>query len=179
MAQSVKNPPAMQETQFDPWVGKIPWSREWQPTPVFLPGTSHGQRSLVGYSPWGHKSQTRLSNWTTTAKKTTNFYWETYRKSLQIRSKFSLLGIFDIAREHDLKMNWSMKCQIKFCRIKKKIQWNKTKVYLGEKNPAKITGKILRKKTADMGPAWLNTKTSETRQLKQLDTGGVGRWMKQ
>ena len=40
---------------FDPWVGKIPWRRKWQPTPVFLPGESHGQRSLVGYSPWGHK----------------------------------------------------------------------------------------------------------------------------
>ena len=39
----------------NPWVGKIPWRRAWQPTPVFLPGESHGQRSLVGYSPWGHK----------------------------------------------------------------------------------------------------------------------------
>ena len=38
---------------FDPWVGKIPWRRAWQPTPVFLPGKSHRQRSLVGYSPWG------------------------------------------------------------------------------------------------------------------------------
>ena len=36
---------------FDPWVGKIPWRRKWQPTPVFLPGESHGQRSLVGYTP--------------------------------------------------------------------------------------------------------------------------------
>ena len=40
---------------FDPWFGKIPWRRKWQPTPVFLPGESHGQRSLVGYSPWGRK----------------------------------------------------------------------------------------------------------------------------
>ena len=40
---------------FDPWVGKIPCRRKWQPTPVFLPGESHGQRSLVGHSPWGHK----------------------------------------------------------------------------------------------------------------------------
>ena len=40
---------------FNPWVGKIPWRREWQSTPVFLPGEVHGQRSLVGYSPWGHK----------------------------------------------------------------------------------------------------------------------------
>ena len=40
---------------FNPWVGKIPWRREGQPTPVFLPGESHGQRSLVGCSPWGRK----------------------------------------------------------------------------------------------------------------------------
>ena len=40
---------------FDPWVRKIPWSRKWQPPPVFLPGESHGQRSLVGFSPWGCK----------------------------------------------------------------------------------------------------------------------------
>ena len=40
---------------FDPSVGKIPWRRKWQPTPVFLPGESHGQRSLAGYSPWGCK----------------------------------------------------------------------------------------------------------------------------
>ena len=40
---------------FDPWVGKMPRRRAWQPTPVLLPGESHGQRSLVGYSPWGHK----------------------------------------------------------------------------------------------------------------------------
>ena len=40
---------------FNPWVGKIPWRRKWQLTPVFLPGESHGWRSLVGYSPWGCK----------------------------------------------------------------------------------------------------------------------------
>ena len=41
--------------RFDPRVRKIPWRRKWQPTAVFLPGKFHGQRSLVGYSPWGHK----------------------------------------------------------------------------------------------------------------------------
>ena len=40
---------------FDPWVGKIHWRRKWQPTPLFLPGKSQGQRSLVCYNPWGHK----------------------------------------------------------------------------------------------------------------------------
>ena len=40
---------------FDPWVRKTPWRRQWQPTPVFLPGKSHGPRSLAGYSPWGRR----------------------------------------------------------------------------------------------------------------------------
>ena len=40
--------------RVDPWVGKIPWRMAWQPTPVFLPGQSHEQRNLAGYSPWGH-----------------------------------------------------------------------------------------------------------------------------
>ena len=43
---------------FYPCSGKIPWRMKWQPTPVFLPGKSHGQRSLVGYSPWGHNLAT-------------------------------------------------------------------------------------------------------------------------
>ena len=41
--------------EFDLWVGKIPWKRKWQPTPVFLLEKFHGQKSLVGYSPWGRK----------------------------------------------------------------------------------------------------------------------------
>ena len=41
--------------EFSPWVGKVPRRREWVPTPVFLPGESHGKRSLEGYSPWGPK----------------------------------------------------------------------------------------------------------------------------
>ena len=48
-------PASVGDTGFDPWVRKIPWRRKWQPTPVFLPGKSQGQRSLAGYSPWGHK----------------------------------------------------------------------------------------------------------------------------
>ena len=40
---------------FKSWVGKIPWRRKWQTSPLFLPGEPHGQRSLVDYSPWGHK----------------------------------------------------------------------------------------------------------------------------
>ena len=51
----VKNLPANAGGGFHPWIWKIPWSREWQTTPVSFPGISHGQRSLMGYSPWGSK----------------------------------------------------------------------------------------------------------------------------
>ena len=54
-ASGAKNPSAMQETGFDPWVGEMPWGTKWQPTPASLPGKSHGQRSLAGYSSWGRK----------------------------------------------------------------------------------------------------------------------------
>ena len=47
---------------FDPWVGKIPWRRKWQPSPAFLPGKSHGQRSLVGLQKELQKSWTQLSS---------------------------------------------------------------------------------------------------------------------
>ena len=60
---------------FDPWVGNIPWRRKWQPTPILLPGKSHGWRSLVGYSPRGHKEEKArglrpcsLKEWDTTER---------------------------------------------------------------------------------------------------------------
>ena len=59
VARIVKNPPAMQETWIWSWVRKIPWRRKRHFTPAFLPRESHGQRSLVGYSPWGHKESDR------------------------------------------------------------------------------------------------------------------------
>ena len=46
---------SLRRYRFDPQVEKIPWRRKWQPIAVFLPGESHGQRSLAGYSPWGRK----------------------------------------------------------------------------------------------------------------------------
>ena len=55
VAQMVKRLLQCERPGFDPWVGKIPWRRKWQPTPVLLPGKSHAWRSLVGYSPWGCK----------------------------------------------------------------------------------------------------------------------------
>ena len=61
MVQTVKNLPKMQETRFDPWVGKIHQRREWLPTPVFLPGEFHGQRSLMAYS--GVAKELDMTEW--------------------------------------------------------------------------------------------------------------------
>ena len=61
------NPPASAggaRDGFDPWTRKVPWRRKWHPTPVFLSGEAHGQRSLVGYSLWGLKeSGTTEATW--------------------------------------------------------------------------------------------------------------------
>ena len=65
--QIIKNPPAMCETQVQPLGGKHPWRREWLSTPVFMPGESHGQKSLVGYSPWGRRVR---HDWATTTTQT-------------------------------------------------------------------------------------------------------------
>ena len=62
VAQLVNNLPAMLETRVLFWVCKIPWRRKWQPTPVFLPGESHGQRGLARLQSIRSQSQTRLSN---------------------------------------------------------------------------------------------------------------------
>ena len=67
MALEVKSPPAnagdIKRHGFDPWVGKIPWRRAQQPTLGFVPGESHGQRSLAGCSPRGHKESDTEATW--------------------------------------------------------------------------------------------------------------------
>ena len=60
LVKIVSYQPFNTEYVFSLWVGSIPWRRKWQPTPVFLPGTSHGQRNLVGYSPWGRRVRYHL-----------------------------------------------------------------------------------------------------------------------
>ena len=77
VAQTVKNAVKnlqYRKSSFDPWVRKISWRKEWLPTPVFLPGESHGQRSLVGYSPWGSKESD-------TAEQLTHFFNPEHQRS--------------------------------------------------------------------------------------------------
>ena len=94
----VKNLPAEHEMWgFDPWVGKIPWKRKWQPTPVFLPGKSHGQWSLAGCSLWGYKelnttylvNNNKIYHWGQTG------YLESKEKD-SVNRKFLRIGILHL-----------------------------------------------------------------------------------
>ena len=80
----VKNPPAMWETQVQSLVEKLPWRREWQPTPTVLPGKFHGQRSPVGCDPWGLKQLDMTEHSCTHTNKT--FQWV---KELNIKRKYT------------------------------------------------------------------------------------------
>ena len=72
---------------FRSWVGKIPWRRKRQPSPVLLPGKSHGLRSLVGYSQWGSKSRTQLSDFTFTLMYTSSSLFYIKKKDAKIDVK--------------------------------------------------------------------------------------------
>ena len=81
----------MQETEFNPWFRKSLWRSEWQPTPVFLRGESHGQRILAGYSPWDCKES---HNWVTS---TTPPLWDICFPYMAIWTsvQFSLVTLWD------------------------------------------------------------------------------------
>ena len=74
-------------SRFDPWVRKTPWRRKWQPTPVLLPGESHGQRSLVGYSPWVEKRH----DWVST---------HTYPLFLLFIVSFTMQNLLSLSKSH-------------------------------------------------------------------------------
>ena len=78
--------------EFDPWVGTMPWRKAWQLTPIFLPGESHGQRSLVGYSPWGCKESdmTEMTQYTLSIPKNPSPIAETEDESRMLVQEFLL-----------------------------------------------------------------------------------------
>ena len=81
----------------DPWVWRIPWRRAWQPTPVFLPGESHGQRCLVGYSPWGCKESNAVHFSCSAVSRLFVTPWTaTCQASLSIINSWSLLKLTSV-----------------------------------------------------------------------------------
>ena len=106
VAQSLKNLPAVQETGFDPWVRKIPWKREWQPTLVFW---DWWQRSLMGYSPWGHRVR---HAWMTNTHTSSGCVWPgssnrlPWDKDLRVSSLFVRWSQAAGWRWRDLRQGW-------------------------------------------------------------------------
>ena len=100
----------------NPWVRKIPWRKKWQPTPVFLPGEFHGQRSLVCYSPWSHKESD------TTLITTVTIIHMQEREAKEIegdkehftssQNKYCFLALFSIARTISWVMWWWFSLQV-------------------------------------------------------------------
>src|SRR5574337_1069273 len=76
---------------LNPWVGNIPWRREWLPTPIFWPGEFHGQRSLMCYSPWGCKGSDILNNFHFHAAYS-NCWHDPHRETVETVSDFVFWG---------------------------------------------------------------------------------------
>ena len=95
--------------RFNPWVRKIPWRRKWQPTPVFLPGESHGQRSLAAYSPWsqwvGHDLATEHANMLCRADGISSLSPSLWR---MLNHRQSVLCIISVAVRDQLKRSSDM-----------------------------------------------------------------------
>ena len=100
---------------FDPWVGKILWSRKWHPTPVFLPGESHGQRSLVGYSLWGPKSWTWLKRRACMRYSLRSALYLCWRFAFSVPGLVSwvVLGFPIKSNVHFLRASWSQFAEVK------------------------------------------------------------------
>ena len=105
-----------------PWVRKIPWSRKWQPAPVFLPGKSHGHRNPEGYSPWGHKEldvracmcvHAHICKHTHTdmvGNKAQSWEWRKY--SWKHQPSTDTMGPQEINYEHLLRNTWLLRTSI-------------------------------------------------------------------
>ena len=95
---------------FNPWVGKIPWRRKGQPTPVFLPGESHGQRSLAGYSPQGREQlDTTEETW----------HMETYIKTSWLKANSSLMVQISLKKSKNTETKIKLILNYKFANDNK------------------------------------------------------------
>ena len=116
LAQSVKSLPAVRETGFDPWVGKIPWRRAWHPTPVFLPGESPWTEEPGGLQSMGSQTQTRLSDQAHThiselSEAQINFLTQTVFRTSKQTKRFEWQGQFSALNAKPLHLT-ALKTQL-------------------------------------------------------------------
>ena len=107
VAQTVKNLPAVQETQVYPWVRNIPWRKEWQSTLVFLPEEFHGQRNLARYNPCGCK-EPDMTDWATHTCTHTHTHTHTHTQRERESRKMILMNLF--AKQHLRHRNIEQTC---------------------------------------------------------------------
>ena len=82
--------------RFHPWVKEVPWRRAWHPAPVFLPGGLYGQRSLAGYSPWGHKELDTTEQLTLSASLSPIFLKSTtFNNDLRFKRTMEIFEVFE------------------------------------------------------------------------------------
>ena len=104
----VKNLPAIQKTGFDPWVENTSWRREWLLTPAFLHGESHGQRSLVVYSPRGHKESTMTKKLTLSLYQYKNpFFLAKYFKNFFLEQADTIQDLILVAMSFHSSSIWN------------------------------------------------------------------------
>ena len=108
-----KNLSAMRKTWVEPWVEKFPWRRKWQPTPIFLPGESHGQRSLEGYSSWGRKQLD-------TTERLTHTHTHTHTRTLlaKLNCTYNVSTIVDMTNQDCVLKSRHITLPTKVCRVK-------------------------------------------------------------
>ena len=116
----VKNLPANVGDARD-WVRKILWRRKWQPTPVFLPGKSHGQRSLVGYSPWGRKESDTIDH-THTHTHTHIHTWQLRGLEMHVLGTEGKPSRWCIVFFCDLVMSLMVSCPLHSIPLKKSLR---------------------------------------------------------
>ena len=101
--------------RFNPWVGNIPWRRKWQPTPVFLPGEFHGQRSLEGCSSWGWKKS--VQEWVTIIPSLRRLRWGHKGGILMM----GLIPLCEVWRELEPTLHTMCRCsqKVAVCKARK------------------------------------------------------------
>ena len=106
---------------FNHWFGKIPWRRKWQPTPVFLPGKSHGRQSLVGYCPWGRKESDTTDQLHFTSVSSRNIFTNTPRNhvlpAIQVNTR-DLAKCLSPVKWHKINHHkWTITITMKICNM--------------------------------------------------------------
>ena len=110
-------PTDVADARFNPWVGKMPWSRKWQPALVFLPGKFHRQRSLAGYSPWSFR-KLDITGWLNNNKFWTQSFLIKNQKQVFKFLKINSVHFESLAKSVHWNNNYSLESYVRLSTIR-------------------------------------------------------------